>query len=249
MANHDLNDRLAHVRPQRTVLSDEVYEAVKAIVMDHIIAPGERLSIERLSRELEVSPTPVREALARLEAEHLVVKEPLKGYRSTQLLSKTQTIELFELRMLIEPWTAARAARSLTPDQRALLIAELDGTIDAPDSEQYIEYRSFTAHDERFHGLIMAVAKNQRVVEVLKSLHIHLHLFRLRYRQDFGVSTIEEHQRIGSAILAGDADAAEAAMGAHLEASLSRLLPGFDDAGNIIATELSDEDTPTTDHT
>jgi DNA-binding GntR family transcriptional regulator len=234
----DLSHRFAHTKLERTVLVDDVYEAIKSSVMDHVIAPGERINIGRLARELAVSPSPVREALARLEAENLVVKEPMKGYTSTKLLNRTEAIELFELRLLIEPWAAAKAARSLSSEYRAALVAELDGTTDAP-SKGYGKYRGLTAHDERFHGLVAAAANNQRVVEVLEGLHIHLHLFRLQYRQRGGVSTIEEHHNVGASLLAGDPEAAEAAMRAHLEASLARLLPGFDADGNFITSVAS----------
>ncbi len=244
----DSSNRFAHPKIERTVLVDDVYEAIKSIVMDHVIEPGERINIGRLARELAVSPSPVREALARLEAEHLVVKEPMKGYTSTKLLNRDEVLELFELRMLIEPWAAAKAARSLSPELHAALAEELDGTTDAPLSRKYGEYRALTAHDERFHGLLAKAANNQRVVEVLEGLHIHLHLFRLNYRQQVGVSTIEEHQKIGAALVAGDPHAAEAAMQAHLEAALARLLPGFNAAGTFIASHGTSSDAMRCDH-
>ena len=52
--------------PRRSVLSDEIYEMIKAKLFDHEIAPGSRVNIDALSVQLEVSQTPVREALARL---------------------------------------------------------------------------------------------------------------------------------------------------------------------------------------
>ncbi len=55
-------------RLRRHVLSDETYEAIKAMVMNHEISPGARVNIDALAQHLEVSQTPVREALARLEA-------------------------------------------------------------------------------------------------------------------------------------------------------------------------------------
>jgi DNA-binding transcriptional MocR family regulator len=65
------------------VLVDDVHEAIKSMIMDGEIPPGARVSIDGLARQLSVSPTPVREALARLESAELVVKEPLRGYRTT----------------------------------------------------------------------------------------------------------------------------------------------------------------------
>src|SRR3712207_4453999 len=96
--------------PQRQLLGDTVYEAVKALVMDDVLAPGERVSIDRLARELAVSPTPLREALARLESDGLVRKEAMRGYSVAPLLTAREVAELYELRLLLEPWAARRAA-------------------------------------------------------------------------------------------------------------------------------------------
>ena len=65
--------------PRRSVLSDEIYDMIKAMIFNHEIEPGSRVNIDALSFQLEVSQTPVREALARLESDGLIAKEPLKG--------------------------------------------------------------------------------------------------------------------------------------------------------------------------
>ena len=109
--------------PQRQVLADDVYEAVKALVMDHVIAPGARVSIDGLARELGVSQTPIREALARLESDGLVTKEPLRGYSATPLLTRAEVDDLFQFRLLIEPWVAGRAAELASRDDHARIAA------------------------------------------------------------------------------------------------------------------------------
>ena len=57
--------------PQRQVLSDDVYETVKGLIMDSVVEPGTRLNIDALTRELGISQTPIRESLARLKDEML----------------------------------------------------------------------------------------------------------------------------------------------------------------------------------
>jgi len=74
--------------PPRQILTDGVYEAVKELVMDQHIEPRSRVNIDKLARDLGVSPTPVREALARLESDGLVIKEPLRGYSIAPLLDR-----------------------------------------------------------------------------------------------------------------------------------------------------------------
>ena len=96
--------------PARQVLADDVYEAVKTLVMDHVIAPGARLSIDGLTRRLGVSQTPIREALARLESDGLVTKAPLRGYSATPLLTRSEVDDLFQFRLLVEPWAAGPRA-------------------------------------------------------------------------------------------------------------------------------------------
>src|SRR5438046_10671229 len=86
--------------PQRQVLADDVYEAVKALVMDHVIAPGARVSIDGLARELGVSQTPIREALARLEPDGLVTKAPLRGDSASPLLTSAEVSDPLRVRPL-----------------------------------------------------------------------------------------------------------------------------------------------------
>ena len=96
-------------RLRRSTLGEDVYETLTALVMQHTLAPGDRLNIDALARELEVSPTPVREALARLESDGLVRKRPLAGYTATPLLTRQEFEELFDMRLVLEPATARRA--------------------------------------------------------------------------------------------------------------------------------------------
>jgi DNA-binding GntR family transcriptional regulator len=69
----------------RVVLGDQVYEAIKERILDQAYAPGEKLNIDRLVREFEVSSTPIREALTRLVAEGLVSAAPFVGFATAAL--------------------------------------------------------------------------------------------------------------------------------------------------------------------
>ncbi len=176
-----------------------------------------------MARDFDVSPTPIREALARLEAERLVTKEPLRGYRASELLSRRELVSLFDFRRMIEPWAAARAATLITPSQRDALATEL-AAIDAPGGTSYDDYHQLTSHDERFHRLIFQAAGNEHAARAHDALHIHLHQFRLHYVTQLGNPTIDEHAAIGEAILDGSSDAAAAAALRHLDRAQQRLL-------------------------
>src|SRR5688500_12986648 len=103
---------------RRISLADEVYETIFSQLMALRIAPGSRITVDNLARELNVSQTPIREALGRLEGEGLVIKTHLIGYSAAPQISRRRFDELYELRLLLEPEAAARAARRL--DEREL---------------------------------------------------------------------------------------------------------------------------------
>ena len=111
--------------PRRSVLSDETYEAIKGMIFKHEISPGSRVNIDALSYDLQVSQTPIREALSRLESEGLIVKEPLKGFSATNLLTLKEFNDMFQFRLLIEPWAAEEAARKIDLAGKAALKAEM----------------------------------------------------------------------------------------------------------------------------
>jgi DNA-binding GntR family transcriptional regulator len=205
-------------RPRRPMLVDDVHEAVKAMIMDGVLPPGARVSIDGLARELGVSPTPVREALARLESAQLVVKEPLRGYRTTPLLTLDQLDDLYQFRLLIEPWAAARAAERAGDGGRARLASEI-ACADAPVADTYAAYRAFTAHDARFHLLLAELAGSDQVRQAFQRTHWHLHIYRLHYDRGIGPKALAEHRKVAEAVLAGDPAAAETAMREHLEQS------------------------------
>ncbi len=204
----------------RRALTDDVYEAVKALIMDQVVAAGARMSIDGLARDLGVSPTPVREALTRLESEGLVVKEALKGYRTTPLMTREEFDDLFDFRRLIEPWAAGRAADRIDDAGRARLADEL-GSVSAPVGTSYDDYRRLTEHDQRFHSLVAELSGSAQVRRALERTHCHLHIFRLHYERATGHETLAEHTAVIEAITAADPVAAAAAMLHHLDTAMN----------------------------
>lgn len=219
---------MATMRPaRRLTLTEDVYESVQALIMDHAVAPGARINIDALARQLEVSPTPVREALARLEADGLVRKRPLAGYTAAPLLTREEFEELVEMRLILEPPAASRAASAATASDVDRLRAEADLPDPEPATEGYPAIAAFTAQDARFHNLLAETSGNRMLHEAVVRLRSHLHLFRLHFPQaHYGISA-QEHHRVVDAIVARDPDRAAAAMRAHIAAARERHLPYF----------------------
>jgi DNA-binding GntR family transcriptional regulator len=209
---------------RRKVLSEDVYEQLKELIVDHRLAPEDRLNIDALARELRVSPTPIREALARLESDGLVRKRPLAGYTVSPLLTRAEFADLFDMRMLLEGaaarWAATRASGAI----RATIKSEAR----IPYATDAGSHAAFTAQDARFHDLIARAAESPRLHDAIDRLHAHLHIHRLYFPYAETGSTGIEHQRIATAISAADPDGAENAMRAHLTAARSRHQSAFD---------------------
>ena len=211
-----------HPEP-RQVLADRVYEELKALVMDHEIAPGARVSIDGVARLLDVSPTPVREALARLEADGLVTKRSQAGYRATELLTPEQLADLFDMRLLLEPRAAQLAATEASErqlDRLETIVEQMRA--DPMAGPDYAAYQRFAALDQEFHELLADASGRPLLHDAIRRLHAHLHMFRLRSNSDASDVTVAEHERILRAMLRRSPERAGDAMADHLLRSRER---------------------------
>lgn len=203
-----------------------VYERVKSLILTQRIAPDTKVNIDRLARGLGVSQTPVREAVQRLEGDGLVhARRKPRGYWTTPLLDEVDLHHLFEVRLLIEPWTTRTAAADRAVNPGRALLAEIDRF--AAGSPHMDPAYHLTSHDTAFHDVILRTAGNRFLTDAYRQLHAHLHLFRLYPADLDGSATLEEHRRIADAVIACDAEAAEAAMRTHLMAAMHRFSAGF----------------------
>ncbi|MEY9835736.1 GntR family transcriptional regulator [Streptacidiphilus sp. EB103A] len=210
--------------PRKQVLADTVYDTIRQQLLEHAIEPGSKLNINALAVALDVSPTPVREALARLEAEGLALKRTLAGYTAAPLLSTREFDELFELRMLVEPAAAARAAEHADAADLDVLAGYLTEMRRAQAAEPHEALQSFVRHDALFHDRIAAAGGSALMRATLERLHAHTHLYRLYFREGIAEDTCREHERILDTLREHDPDAAAATMRTHLSRAHKRLL-------------------------
>ena len=214
--------------PQRQVLSDDVYETVKGLIMDSVVEPGTRLNIDALTRELGISQTPIRESLARLESDGLVIKEPLRGYRVSSPADPGRVrgpVRVPAAHRAVGGRPRRRAGRRRGPGPAQ---GEMLSYTDVPDRPAYESYKAMAAHDQRFHDLVLELSGNETARLSFARTHCHLHLFRLYYGGGIATKALREHKTIVTAVRKGDPVEAAAAMRAHIEASRARLRPMFD---------------------
>lgn len=212
-------------RIERVALQDHVYEILKERVLDRAYQPNARLNIDALTRELDVSSTPVREALGRLTAEGLLRAEPFVGFAVAPMHSRDYYEQLYEFRLLIEPWAASETARR----RPGPVLAELSACVATMQggklARKYRRFKGFSQADEAFHVTILAGTGNEPALKAYQDLRIHLHLSRLYInREQDTVSTHQQHLAVLEAMQAGDTLAAAERMREHLMWSKVKLL-------------------------
>jgi len=208
-------------------LADDVYEAVFNKLMTLDIAPGARITVDGLVRELEVSHTPIREALGRLEGEGLVVKTHLVGYSAAPQITRRHFDELYDVRLLLEPEAARRAALRISEEDLAKLRKTAASMETLSNSRQRQSYSGFARLDAHFHDQIMEIAGNSLIRDTLAHLHTHFHIFRLMYHARITEEALDEHEALLTALASGNEGGAEKAMRAHIARSRERLLMAF----------------------
>ena len=208
-------------------LAGDVYEAIFAQLMSLKIPPGSRITVDNLVREFDVSHTPIREALGRLEGEGLVIKTHLIGFRAAPQITR-RFDELYELRLLLEPAAAAKATATLDAERLAMLQEAAGVMARRVGKDERLRYSNFARQDAIFHDKIMEFAQNELIRETLNHQHTHFHIFRLMYHSRVTEEALDEHEAILAAFTSGDADAAARAMRVHIENSRDRLLPAFE---------------------
>jgi DNA-binding GntR family transcriptional regulator len=210
----------------RNGLVEQVGDALRELIIDQALAPGERLNITALARQLGVSDTPVREALGRLQSERLLTFEPYLGYTVMPLPTPERLNEQLDLRHLLEGYAARLGATRVSPAELDRMREALAGMEHVQAGPTFSESKEHVAHDHTFHTVIVQAPGNSVLLEMYQSLNLHMHLSRLYFGRGVAelAQTRHEHRVILDAYEARHAQAAEVAVLAHIEAARVRQL-------------------------
>lgn len=215
---------LALPRPApRKMLADEVYEILRGSLLSQQIPPGSKMNLDALARELHVSNTPVRQALSRLEADGLVQKKPYLGFTASPLLDSRSIEQLYDLRILIEPTNAARAAKKSTRESVNALTDICAGAHAMLTEPSTANADALGQADIDFHLSIARHAGNHVIVSHMHEALTQMSRYTLYGSQNAAHLAWEEHHAILEAIDTGDPDAAFHAMRVHLRSGLRRV--------------------------
>ncbi|MGP5220545.1 GntR family transcriptional regulator [Arthrobacter rhombi] len=213
---------------KKTPMADRMYDVLLQQFMSGVRGAGQSLNIDALTREFDVSQTPLREALARLEHTGLVEREALRGYRVAPMMTRLEVQQLAEARLLLEPKLAEYAALRVTDEFMSALRETIDD-FHRSAALADVETEGFALYwrsDDRFHMLIAAQAGNPFLEKAYAALAGQIQRFRLFSKpgRTGARFAAPEHSAISDAIAAGDGIAAADAMRAHVVGATERLL-------------------------
>lgn len=195
-------------------LGESAYARIRAAIRDGSLAPGERLTEVDLATRFGVSRTPVRQAIARLEAEGLLTHEPRRGLTVTRP-NHQQVVELYVMREILEGAAARLAAQHASETEIAAMaeIVEREPTA-------FGDATTLAAENLRLHGLLYLAAHNRYLLRSLEQLGATMSLLpTLLTRDGRAQQAHAEHRAILKAILKRDGEAAETAARRHARAA------------------------------
>ncbi len=202
-------------------LADQIFEKLEYDILSGKYKRGEILTELKLSEELGVSRTPIREALRRLSQER-IIEEVSKGSKVIGI-SPEDLDDIFKIRLQIEGICVASTARNITDEQ----LAELREVVDM--QEFYISKNNIDnirGMDSRFHELVYKFSGSNIFSDILYQLHHKTHKYRYAAVTDHqrAENSLKEHREIFEAIASHNEAAAEAAIIKHVKNARERIL-------------------------
>lgn len=201
MASNSPTARRDRPRPQ---LSDEVASILRHKIMTAELLPGERVRIDETAAEMNVSVTPVREALLTLRSEGMVLLAPHRGYEVAPL-TRTDVEDLFWLQGEVAARIARRTAAVITSaqtDELSWANAQFRSAVMSGDSA------ALTAAEFEFHRTHNQISGDTKLAWMLLSTTRYTPHALYAADPEWGASTVELHARLIAAYRAGDADSA-----------------------------------------
>ena len=203
-------------------IADQIFEQLERDILSGKYPRGELLTELRLSEELGVSRTPIREAIRRLAQEN-ILEEAGRGVTVVGI-SKQDMLDMYEIRIRIEGLAAEWAAARIGDE-------ELNQIRETLELQRYYTEKGGSHSDQiknldsQFHELVYRACGSRALTDTLIGLHKKMTKFRMASvsKQSRALQSVEEHEAILAALSAHDAEAAGEAMTAHVVNARDRM--------------------------
>ena len=214
---------LRPLREARPSLTEEAYDRLKTEILDNRMPPGFQALEHELAQRLDMSRTPVREAVIRLQKEGLVEVVPRRGMRVLPL-SPSDMREIYQILACVETEAAALlAARKPAREELAPLESATKAMEDALERD---DLEAWAAADTAYHRALVDLCGNSRLAGVAATFQdqaYRVRMFTLTLR-DKPVCSTNEHREHLAAMLRGDTETVRRLYRAHRERAGTELL-------------------------
>ncbi|MCF2971949.1 GntR family transcriptional regulator [Synechococcus sp. Nb3U1] len=212
--------------PRKESLYEQTYQALREAVLSGRLAPGERLVETVLAEQLQVSRTPIREALRQLQREELLILGPSGGLH-VPIFSEQDAAQLYDCRLALEHLSVMGSCQQASSSQLKKmqeLVQQAEQLTSIPLAEQ--DPQALLDVDYRFHHLLAESSGNRWLVSLLDQVFDKMVLLRLQttYHNPGVLEVRVEHRRIYEAIAQRDPILATQSMSEHLVASKARVI-------------------------
>jgi DNA-binding GntR family transcriptional regulator len=200
--------------PDRKSLGQHVFEHLKEAIIRGEMAPGDRLVEARLANALDISRTPVREAMHKLEREGLLRKLPKGGFAVVNL-TREEIEETFGIRCVLESYAARLAAANYREEE----LLPLDEKIQ--EFQQCLEkglLDDLPRINTQFHNLFYSLSKSPRLIKMINDLTDQIYRFRkiLLKKGTWAETSNRDHRRMLEAIRKRDLNQVERVVKEHI---------------------------------
>jgi len=220
---------------------ETIYAAIKEAILLGQLIPNQPLVEEQLAATLNVSRTPVREALALLEHEGFIAPRNGRGLY-VRAVTHREFMEMFIANEAVEPYLARRAALMATPKQ---LAAIEEATNAAKEALLKLDTAGFLRASREFHRLVGGAASNRPLAEFVVQNEERTDMYLIHYgkviQQETMAASLNEHRSILSALQSRDPEAAERLVIYHAQSLRERFTILFSGDSNEVLDESSDE--------
>lgn len=202
-------------KPNPVLLKEKAYLEIRKAILTEVFTPGEFLSERKLIEFLDMSKTPIKSAIDRLETEGFVQVAPKQGIIVKEL-SMEKARDIFELRLAIEQFVCEKIAGQLKPREMEALDENLNWQRSAIGVHDEM---SFTNADSAFHLILSECAGNREIAAVMANNQAHLFRSALRVIRrtpNRMEAAYDEHRRLFEKLRDGDVEGAKQLIREHI---------------------------------
>jgi GntR family transcriptional regulator, rspAB operon transcriptional repressor len=207
---------------KRERASDSVCNILRESILDQTFLPGQRLDVKMLAEKLDVSLTPVKDAITRLVVEGLIELRPRSG-TYVSLLTPEDVEETLAIRRALECLAAETIPQNLTEHDLAWF-EESIGLLERSEKDRQLHEK----RNSEFHGRLVELSKNKKLIETYRSLNATIKMARIHNASNSWIDRVAEeraeHRKIVQALKTKNSRALATALNSHILRASSALV-------------------------